>query len=93
MSLDHYYSVAVIVEGTIETEEDIDPESLNEFVGEQIGLAAADGLPTEIWVLHHLHRRPEEGEDDDCSCDQYVTRHAPYLTMNMHEEVPENDTL
>lgn len=88
MSMDHYYTVAVIVEGSLEMEKNIYPDDLNELVGEQIGIAAADGLPTEIWVLQHLHEMPGDEEEEGCACDQYVTRHAPYLTMNIKEEEP-----
>ena len=81
----------MIVEGALEQEEDCEAwDGVQNIINEQTRAAMEDGRETQIYVLQHDHKHLE---DDECSCDQYLSDHAPYLTLNsrdalLPEEVP-----
>lgn len=78
-----YAEVTVIVDGALSSEEVTYGQlDLDKVIVEAEQDALADGLPTEIYILHHDHDEPD-GEDCSCECIQYEQSHKPAYSWNL----------
>lgn len=78
-----YYSIACVVDGALDTDDDVETWKEVQMTINNAAIAAAlDGMETKIWVLFHDHGHEL---DEDCVCSQYLTDHAPYCTFNQTE--------
>ena len=79
-----YTSVTTVVDGAVHDEQDLPDDTVDAYVAGQRREAEIDGLPCEVFAVHHDHDPDlDEWGQESCHCAQYAQDHRPILSVNV----------